>query len=31
MNLQMTYDRTAEKTLPAGVRKNIQENKSALA
>jgi plasmid maintenance system antidote protein VapI len=32
MNLQMTYDlRKAEKAMPARVRKNIEESKSALA
>jgi plasmid maintenance system antidote protein VapI len=31
MNLQVTYGRTAEKTLPARVRKSMAENKSALA
>jgi hypothetical protein len=32
MNLQMTYDlRNAEKALPARVRKNIEEKRSALA
>jgi hypothetical protein len=30
--LQMTYDlRNAEKALPAGVRKSIEENRSTLA
>ena len=32
MNLQMTYDlRTAEKALPARVRKRIEDNRSVLA
>jgi addiction module HigA family antidote len=32
MNLQMTYDlRNAEKTLPARVRKSIEDNRSVLA